>query len=157
MNIHDLVGTIITVILCIPVAAIIVFAGFWAIYEPLRRALGKPEPEPVFEKNPLAELPIGAPRDGGNYVYDGTGWVSMSQADADTVRSILKVAAKAKERAARNDAEGWQVLAPETMPHHPGTVLEVLNDTDGDYDGPDDMPDDDEIERPDEKMIVDFS
>ena len=158
MNIHDLIGIIITVILCIPVVGIILFAGFCAIYEPIRRAFGTPEPDPIFEKSPIGGLPLGAPRDGGNYIYDGTGWVPMSQADADTIRGMMKYAAKAKERAARNDAEGWEVLAPETQPHHPGMHMEIMNDTDGDFDGPDDIPDDDEIERPDKsEVMVDFS
>jgi hypothetical protein len=156
--IHGFLETIITILLCIPAAGIILFAGFWAIYAPIRRAFGTPEPDPVFEKSPIEALPLGAPRDGGNYVYDGSGFVHLDQADADTVRGIVKYARKAKERAARNDAEGWKVLAPETQPHHPGMHMEIMNDTDGDFDGPDDIPDDDEIERPDKsEVMVDFS
>jgi len=155
--IHGFLETIITILLCIPVVVIILFAGFWAIYEPIRRAFGTPETDPVFEKSPLAELPLGAPSDGGNYIYDGTGWVPLSQADADTIRGMMKYAAKAKERAKINDAEGWEWRGEEHRPYHPDMVMQIMNDTDGDFDGPDDIPDDDEIERPDEKTeLVDL-
>jgi len=151
MNLHDLIGDIITVILCIPVVTIIIFSAFWAIYEPIRAAFGKPE-EIVFEKSPLAEMPLGAPRDGGNYVREGDEWVRLDQAEMDELRRANKRAAKARAR--KVDAQGWEVLAPETQPHHSGMHMEIMNDMDGDYDGPDDRPDDDTPERPDE---IDFS
>lgn len=152
---HSIIGDILTVILCIPVAALFLFTFLWPLYSAIRDYFGVAEQAPVMpEKSILQSLPLGAPRGGGNYIWDGTAYVPLNEADVDAIRSIMKVAAAAKERAKQNDEEGWEVLAPETSPvAHPDRMLEITNDADGDYDGPDDRPSDDEVERPDERMV----
>lgn len=153
---HGIIGDILTVLLCIPVAALFLFTFLWPLYSFFRDLFGVPEDVPVVpERDGLEALPLGAPRDGGNYIYTGHGWSRLTEEEAEEVRGNLKFAARAKMR---TESDGWEVLAPETAPiAHPGMKMEITNDEDGDYDGPDDVPDDDEVERPDEMEVTVFS
>lgn len=131
--IHDIIGMAIVVILSALGVIFFLFVFFWAIVGIYRRAFLPKEPEPEFVKSQLAALPLGAPRDGGNYIYTGHGWERLTDEEAEQVRANLKYDRRLKVQ--QLDEEGWDVLAPETeiMPH-PDMVLEVVNDADGDFD-----------------------
>lgn len=145
--IHGIIGDILTVLLCIPVAGLFLFAFLWPLYVAIRDWIGVADQVPIIPEDSLLQsLPLGAPRDGGNYVYDGKGWSRLTEEEAMEVRNNLKLNA-------RRDPEGWDILAPETAPAHSEHLLEILNDSDGDFDGPDDAEDEEEVERPDELVI----
>lgn len=146
--IHAIIGDILTVILCLALIVPALFVLYWMARGAYKAAflISDPEP-PLFEKSILNTLPIGAPADGGAYTYDGHGFVRMDEEEAAEIRKLLKL--KAKE--GRRDPEGWDMLMPQPDPTHPEMMLEVLNDDDGDF-GPDDLPDDDEVEKPDEMV-----
>lgn len=143
---HGIIGDILTVLLCIPMAALFLFTFLWPLYSAIRDWFGVAEQVPLMpEKSAIDALPLGAPRDGGNYIYTGRGWARLNDQEAAEVRSNLKYADR------EIDPQGWEVLAPETEPvAHPDRLLEITNE------GPDDMPDDDEVERPDEKQVIGF-
>lgn len=142
---HGIIGDILTVLLCIPVCALVLFTFLWPLYSALRDWFGVAEQIPVMpEKSAIDALPLGAPRDGGNYIYTGRGWARLSDQEAAEVRANLKYTDRAKSQG----AEGWEVLAPETEPvAHPDRLLEIVNE------GPDDVEEEEEVERPDERMV----
>lgn len=147
--IHDTIGTIITVILCIALIVPALFVLYWMVKGAYKAAFLSSDPEPpIFEKSILNTLPIGAPADGGAYVYNGIGWERMDSEEAEQIRELLKLKAKG----GRRDPEGWDMLMPQVDPTHPEMMLQILNDDDDDFSGPDDIPDDDEVERPDEMV-----
>lgn len=143
--IHSIIGDVITVILCVALLVPALYVIFWAVVGAYRAAFLPVDAEPpAIERNGLESVPLGAPRDGGNYIYNGTGWVRMDEEETERVRELLKLNAKG----GRLDPEGWDVRINQPDPTHPEMMLEVLNDVDGDF-GPDDV-EEDEIERPDE-------
>lgn len=140
---HGIIGDILTVLLCIPVAALFLFTFLCPLYSAIRDWFGVAEQVPLMpEKSILQSLPMGAPRDGGAYVYTGRGWARLSEEEAAEVRANLKYTDR------EIDPEGWEVLAPETeLVAHPDRLLEITND------GPDDVEDEEEGERPDEIAV----
>lgn len=137
--IHEILGDTITVLLCVVLIIPAGFVLFWMIVGAYRAAFlpGEDSAPVPTEKNALDSLPLGAPRDGGNYIYTGTGWERLSDEDTERVRANLRFSARAKS--AKRDPEGWDVLSSQPDPTHPEMLLDILNDVDGDYDGPDDV------------------
>lgn len=136
--IHDFIGDLMTLILSAIFVASLLVPTFFIIQAAFVKLFGKTEQLPVIDKSVLAGVPLGAPADGGNYVWDGHGWVHLNDADTETVRSIMKVAAGTRKRDAMNEEEGWDVLMEESQPRRSNLNLEALNDIDGDYEAPDD-------------------
>lgn len=147
---HGIIGDILTVLLCIPVAALFLFTFLWPLYSFFRDWFGVVEDVPVMpEKSALSSLPLGAPRD-GNIVYNGHGWTQMTDEEAKEVRKALKILDREKLRT----SDGWEIRALETAPvAHPDKMLEITNGEGGDYEGPDDAEEEEEVERPDEMLI----
>lgn len=144
---HQVIGDIIFFLLSTILAFGIIMVAYWVLKGAIRSLFGQQDDVPdvlTDEQKELYALPIGAPRDGGNYIYNGVGWVRMDEEEAEQIRGLLKL--KAKE--GRRDPEGWDMLMSQPDPTHPEMMLEVLNDDDGDF-GPDDV-EEEEIERPDE-------
>lgn len=141
---HGIIGDILTVILCIPVAALFLFTFLWPLYSAIRDWFGVAEQVPLMpEKSILQSLPMGAPRDGGAYILEKDGWKRLSAEEHEAILAEMKC----HERETLNP-EGWEVLAPETEPvAHPDRLLEITNE------GPDDADEEEEVERPDERMV----
>lgn len=135
--IHAIIGDAITVMLCVLLLVTTIYILFWAIVGAWRAEFGGAEdvPDVLTEEQKAAyALPMGSPRDDGNNFY-ADGWQKMTKEQADIVRETLGLKAKEGGR----DPDGWDILSRRPDPTHPEMMLEVLNDPDGDYDGPDDV------------------
>ena len=144
--IHAILGHVLLVVLCALLATLALFVAFYAVKGLFISLFGHADEVPDVlseEEKALYALPMGSPRGDGNNFYSD-GWQKMTKEQADIVREVLGL--KAKEGA--RDPEGWDVLMKQTDPTHPDMMLEVLNDPDGDYGGPDDV-EEDEVEHPD--------
>lgn len=145
---HGIIGDILTVILCIPVAALFLFTFLWPLYSAIRDYFGGAEQVPVMpEKSILQSLPLGAPRDGGNYIHNGSEYVPLHQTQAEELREWMKGREKEKQLAKMIDDDGWEWRGEEHRPHHSGMEMQITND------GPDDVEEEEEIEKPDERMV----
>lgn len=99
------------------------------------------------EKSILQSLPLGAPRDGGNYIHNGSEYVPLHQTQAEELREWMKGREKEKQLAKMIDDDGWEWRGEEHRPHHSGMEMQITND------GPDDVEEEEEIEKPDERMV----
>lgn len=144
---HQVIGDILFFTISIILAFGIAVVSYWILQGAFRSLFGQQDEVPdvlTDEQKELYALPIGSPRDGGNN-FHADGWRKMTQEQAEAVREILKL--KAKDGIMR-ETDGWEILAPETAVHHPEHSLELVNE------GPDDVEDDEEVERPDEIAAV---
>lgn len=143
---HGIIGDILTIILCAVLIFGLLMVGYWIAQGAFRSLFGVDEDVPDItteEQKALYALPIGSARDGGNNFYMD-GWRKMTQEQAAAVREYMKL--KAKQEALQEDY-GWEIRGPETQPvAHPEKKLEITN-------GPDDVEEEDEVERPDERMV----
>lgn len=148
--IHGIIGDVVTVLLC---AVLIIPAGFvffWAVVGAYRATFCSPDEDPPVmpEKSILQSLPLGAPRDGGNYIHNGSEYVPLHQTQAEELREWMKGREKEKQLAKMIDDDGWEWRGEEHRPHHSGMEMQITND------GPDDVEEEDEVERPDERMVL---
>jgi hypothetical protein len=142
---HGIIGDILTVILCLAMVVPACFVLYWMAVGAYKAAFlsGDPEPPLMPVKSVLQSLPLGAPRDGGAYILEEDGWKRLS--DEEHERMLAET--KDYEKGLLNP-DGWDVRIKVPEITHPSMTLEIEND------GPDDVEEEDEVERPDERMVL---